>query len=277
MKKLYASLFLASSLVLTSLPAYAAGAAGPAMKIDGVTVLSDAKPETKNNRTMVPLRVVSENLGATVNWANSEVTLKSGGMKVTLKPNSGTATKDGQAVALDAKPYVKNDRIYVPLRFIAETFGSKVDYRDGTVTVDTAPLKIDGTSVKALLHEIHMTMGGIVDRINGNANIAAIYRLLEENKGNKVEAPANYSWSFHLVDSGGYYKIGHFDFIDAKEQSLRQYDLYTLFNENSTVLIHDVTADQWFEFSASARDAINQALGLAEQNGFVKEISNTVA
>ncbi|WP_338130656.1 stalk domain-containing protein [Cohnella ginsengisoli] len=31
--------------------------------IDGVAIVSDVKSEVKNNRTMVPLRMISENLG----------------------------------------------------------------------------------------------------------------------------------------------------------------------------------------------------------------------
>ena len=45
---------------MTSSPTYAADFH---IKVDGVTIASDVKPEVKSNRTMVPLRVISENLG----------------------------------------------------------------------------------------------------------------------------------------------------------------------------------------------------------------------
>ena len=45
---------------MTSSPAYAADFQ---IKVDGVTIASDVNPEVKSNRTMVPLRVISENLG----------------------------------------------------------------------------------------------------------------------------------------------------------------------------------------------------------------------
>ncbi|THF84508.1 copper amine oxidase N-terminal domain-containing protein [Cohnella fermenti] len=273
MKKSSISLVVASAVLLFSSPAYAAA---PAMVIDGITLQSDVQPEVQHSRTMVPLRIIGENLGAKVNWANSEATLTYNGITIKLKPNSSAATKNGEPVALDAEPYLKNNRIYVPLRFIAETFGSTIDYRDGTVTVDTEPLTIEGVPVKAALHEIYATMGSIVNQIGGNAHIAALYQLLEENKGQEVEAPASYSWSFHLVDTGGYYVGSRLDFVDGQGASLQSYALYFQLGENSDVMLYDATKSQWHEFSTDAKDAIWQEVGLAGRNGFMKEISNTV-
>jgi hypothetical protein len=180
----------------------------------------------KNNRTMVPLRVISENLGAAVSWSRTEVTLTKGDMKVILKLNSATAEKNGAKFTLDAKPYMNNNRIIVPLRFIAETFGCKVNYSNSTVTVDTKPLFIDGVKVKALQHEYHMTMGGVVQQIRGNAYNEAIYNIFVKNKGSKVEAPENYSWMYFMDYPGTYYKEGQYDFLDAEGKSLKRFDNY---------------------------------------------------
>lgn len=53
------------------------------------------KPENKNKRTMVPLRVISENLGASVEWSDSKVILAKNSIKVILTLNSSTAEKNG--------------------------------------------------------------------------------------------------------------------------------------------------------------------------------------
>ena len=70
-----------------------ASAATIQLKVDGVNVISDVNPEIKNDRTMVPLRVISENLGATVHWTNSEITLSQNATKVVVKTNSTMAKK----------------------------------------------------------------------------------------------------------------------------------------------------------------------------------------
>jgi len=272
---------IAFILILASSPA-AYAAASNQIIIDGVTITSDVKPEMKNSRTMVPLRIISENLGAKVDYSNSGVMLTKGKMKVTLKANSGTAVKDGATVKLDVKPYVKHNRVFVPLRFIAETFGCKVNYSNSTVTVETSPLVIDNVQVKALQNEYHMTMGGVEQQVNGNAYIEAIYNLFVENKGGKVDEPADYAWKIQYVDVGSYYKAGQYDFLDSKGNSIKQFDLYTLVTngkdvlDQPSVLIYDASDAGWYLFNDDARKLIYQLIDTATANGFLTVISNSV-
>jgi anthranilate/para-aminobenzoate synthase component I len=282
MKKALIGVFLAIFLFISSSTTYAAEIQ---IKVDGFAIASDVKPEILNNRTMVPLRVISENLGANVDWSNSKVTLTKSNMKVILNLNSITAEKNGKKILLDVKPYIKNNRIIVPLRFIAETFGCHVNYSNFTVTVDTKPLVIDGVQVKALQHEYHMTMGGVVQQINGNAYNETIYNIFVENKGRKVEAPANYSWNLNLDTPGSYYKNGQYDLVDHKGNSMVRFDIYTLnrsfpaetLSRYPEVLIYDASEDEWYLFSNTALQSINVLIDTASKNGFLTIISNTVA
>ncbi|MEB2302244.1 copper amine oxidase N-terminal domain-containing protein [Lysinibacillus xylanilyticus] len=281
MKKIFSGVFLAMILMLFSLPAYAAHST---IKIDGVVVTTDAAPETKNNRTMVPLRVISENLGATVNWKDSKVTLTNNKMQITLQQNSNTVIKNGKTELLDVKPYLKNNRLFVPIRFIAETFGCQVNYQNSTVTIDTAPLVMNNVKVKAVQYEYHMTMGGVVQQIQGNTYNKALYKMFVENKGNLVDAPANYSWQYDIDNPGSYYKLGQYNFMSHENKSIQQFDLYSLntaFPDEKLkgypkALIHDVTADKWYLFTNNALESIDQLLNTATNNGFVKVLSNTV-
>nr|WP_094096389.1 copper amine oxidase N-terminal domain-containing protein [Paenibacillus physcomitrellae] len=276
----------ASTLLPTASPAHAASAA-LSIQIDGAAVQSDVKPVLSHNRTLVPLRVISENLGAKVNWSNSQVTFTKGDLKVTLKPGSTSAVKNGKTVQLDAKPYIQKNRVMVPLRFLAETFGCKVGYSSGgssTITISTTPLVIGQTPVKALQYEYHMTMGGVISQISGNAYNQTIYDLLEQNKGAKVDAPANYSWMPNIDVPGSYYKLGQYDFLDKQGNSIKRYDIYDLVGAFPAEelagfekdLLYDVTEDQWYIFSPSAAETIYEQINTASRNGFLKEISNTV-
>lgn len=282
MKKVFSGIFLVLILMFTSLPTYAANIK---IKVDGVAIPSDVSPEIRNNRVMVPLRVISENLGAKVHWSNSEITLTKNKMQVLLKLNSNTAVKNGKTVLLDVKPYIMNGRIFVPIRFLAETFDCNVNYKNFTVTVDTKPLLIDNIKVNAIQHEYHMTMGGVVQQIKGNAYNKAIYDIFIENKGKKIEAPANYSWSINLDTPGSYYKVGQYDFMNLEGNSIKRYDIYTLVKSFPAetlagypeVLIYDDTEKQWYLFTDAALQSINQLVDTAFKNGFLKIISNTVA
>ncbi|CAM3765160.1 copper amine oxidase N-terminal domain-containing protein [Cohnella lubricantis] len=281
MKKAIPAIMLALSLAVSSAPAYAAD---NQIKIDGVSVASDVKPEVRDNRTMVPLRVISEILGAKVHWSKPEVTVTKGDMTVILKLSSAAAEKNGEIVQLDVKPYLKHNRVIVPLRFVAEAFGCKVNYSDSTVTVNTPPLVIGGVQVKALQEEFHMTMGGVVQQVKANAFNESIYDIIVENEGAEVDAPASYSWMVNLDVPGSYYKDVQYDFLDAQGNSIQRYDIYSLVNAfpadalsgYPTDLIYDGTEDQWHLFSESAREEIRQLLDTAHENGLVTIISDTV-
>ena len=123
MKKVFSGIYLGLILIMTSSPAYAADFQ---IKVDGVTIASDVNPEVKSNRTMVPLRVISENLGVNVVWTDAQITLTKNDIQVTLKLNRNQVVKNGKTETLDVKPYMKNNRTFVPMRFLAETFGSNI-------------------------------------------------------------------------------------------------------------------------------------------------------
>lgn len=281
MKKIVSGFILASVLVITALPAYAANIQ---IQVDGVVIPSDTAPELKNNRTMVPLRVISEHLGAKVDWSKSEIILTKNETRVVLQPGSDTAVINGQSASLDAKTYINNNRTMVPLRFLAEAFGCEVNYSNATVAVDSPALVIDGVEVKALQYEYHMTMGGVVQQLKVNAYNQAIYDVLANHRGSNVEAPAYYSWMYTIDTLGSYYKGGQYDFLNPEGESIQQYDLYTLINTFPAdmlegypkVLLHDVTENQWYLFDETAKQSIHQWIDAASQNGFFEVISNTV-
>lgn len=212
------------------------------------------------------------------------VTLSKCDIEVMLKLSSVTAVKNGKMVLLDVKPYIKNNRIMVPLRFLAETFCCDVNYQNFTVTVDTEPLVIDGVKVKALQQEYHMTMGGVVQQIKGNAYNKAIYDVFLENKGSRAETPVKYSWMPDIDTPGAYYTNGQYDFLDPKGNSIQRFDIYSLIEALPAetlagypkVLLYDATANQWYLFSETALQSIGQIVDTATRNGFLTIISNTV-
>ncbi len=125
------------ALVLTLGVATCAWAAGPKIVVDGVELWSDVAPFQTGGRTMVPLRVISENLYATVDWnpAAKKVTVVQDGKTVVLTLGSKQALVNGETRLLDAAATTRNGRTFVPLRFVSETLGCEVDYKSGVVSV----------------------------------------------------------------------------------------------------------------------------------------------
>ncbi|WP_338130660.1 hypothetical protein [Cohnella ginsengisoli] len=130
-----------------------------------------------------------------------------------------------------------------------------------------------------------MIMGGVVQQIKGNAYHEALYRVFEQNKGKKIDEPANYAWRLNLDDPGAYYKNGQFEFLDEKGTSLKRFDIYSLqsaapegtLSEYPQIVVHEYDENQWYEFNRSAQESIEQLINTASMNGFLTIISDTVA
>lgn len=123
---------------------------GTVMAEENITVLldgeplafTDASPVLVNDRTMVPMRVIFEALGATIKWdgdAQRVEALFDDGTHILLYIGKTTAYKNGTPSKLDAEPFLQNDRTFVPLRFVAESSGAKVDWIGETSTVTIVP------------------------------------------------------------------------------------------------------------------------------------------
>ncbi|WP_419871218.1 family 10 glycosylhydrolase [Candidatus Pristimantibacillus sp. PTI5] len=118
----------------------AAGAAGIRIILNGKAIESEVAPYIlpKVNVTMVPLRVISEELKASVDWSAAEqrVTIKSSGNKtITMNSGSTAAIVNGESVKLDASVQVKAGRAMVPLRFVSEQLGLAVHWSQSNQTI----------------------------------------------------------------------------------------------------------------------------------------------
>lgn len=111
---------------------------GTAIYVDGQYLPMDTMPLVAENTTFVPLRAVSEALGAGVNWANGQATIEQGGKVIVLTPKHKLAQVNGKAEQLVAAPRLQGDRVLVPLRFVSEQLGAKVDYADHQIDIAVA-------------------------------------------------------------------------------------------------------------------------------------------
>lgn len=98
--------------------------------VDGKQIDAGLPMYTVNNSLTVPVRVVSDRLGAAVSWDQDTqtVTLKKSGNTIVLPVGSRTAKVNGADLELLAAAYVKNGTTYVPIRFVSELFGLNVNY-----------------------------------------------------------------------------------------------------------------------------------------------------
>ncbi len=107
------------------------------LMLNGIYVSSDVSPYFNNDRTMVPVRVISEALGAKVDWDEdiSTVTIEKDGKVINLTIGSSTAVIDGTNAELDSPAVTHQNRTFVPIRFVSETLGWNVAWNQDENTV----------------------------------------------------------------------------------------------------------------------------------------------
>ncbi len=100
------------------------------MSENGRVFYNDVAPVIVDNRTMVPIRVITELLGGTADW-NEET-------KEVMLTIDGKVIRMTVGVVLEkygVAPVIINDRTYVPIRFVADELGAETDWDEATNTV----------------------------------------------------------------------------------------------------------------------------------------------
>ncbi|WP_276353571.1 stalk domain-containing protein [Cohnella caldifontis] len=105
--------------------------------INGKSAKLPAAPFMIDNVNYLPLRFVTETLGAEIFWDNKEkrVTVLRGDTMLELWVGRSEVTVNGVRQKVLAAPILKNNSTYVPVRVVSEQLGQKVDWENKTKTI----------------------------------------------------------------------------------------------------------------------------------------------
>jgi len=103
--------------------------------LNGAAAAMDATPLSREGRTLLPIRFVTEAIGAEIKWSAAEgkVQILQDGTAIELWIGKNQARINGLAVPIDGSnpavmPLLINGRTMMPLRFIAENLGCEVEW-----------------------------------------------------------------------------------------------------------------------------------------------------
>jgi hypothetical protein len=124
----------------------------PMMIVNGKSYEIDpgrgTKPVIKNDRTLVPIRAIVEALGGSAEWNDKDksVTIKLGSTLIKLQIGNTMAYANGSIVQIDPTnskvvPEIINGRTMLPVRFVTEKLGAKVEWEQNTqiITITYQP------------------------------------------------------------------------------------------------------------------------------------------
>ncbi|QMV44830.1 family 10 glycosylhydrolase [Cohnella cholangitidis] len=155
-------LSLFTCFTIMSIPAHAKTPASISIYLDGNKINADVPPYiTKSNVTMVPLSVISKNLGAGVAWSQSTktATIKYEGLILSMTIGQKYALVNGAQVALDSTVQAINGRIMVPIRFVSQQMKLLVTWYQSARTIKL------------------QTQGGTMDNSLKGAWVSTVYNL----------------------------------------------------------------------------------------------------
>ncbi|MDQ8739456.1 copper amine oxidase N-terminal domain-containing protein [Paenibacillus sp. LHD-38] len=140
MKKLVFAV-AAASLLAVSATSYAA--VPVKIFVEDKQIQSDVAPIVENGRLLVPIRAMTDSLGASVSWdqASKTATIRkwSETVKLTAGKNTSYYEKEGRSnqLTFDVPLKIVNNRLYVPLRFLSQFFGYQVATSGDAVFVNS--------------------------------------------------------------------------------------------------------------------------------------------
>lgn len=138
-KKQIAAVLLAVSLLPVSGWAASVVPSGVQVKYgQDEIVFPDQQPVIRSSRTLVPIRPIAETLGFEVQWnsQSKRVHLEKNTKQVELVIGQREAKRNGEEFELDVPAQIINQRMMVPVRFIAEALGYHVDWGEQSQLVE---------------------------------------------------------------------------------------------------------------------------------------------
>lgn len=170
--------------------------------IDGKKIITDTPPLKVQDKLYVPVRFISEHLGAQVEWfANSKsVRISLGNRNIILWIGEKKVDVSGKLIELQDVPFIYQRRTYLPLRWTALSLGAKVREEKNKIEIILkSPGVITITREKNLKYPKDVGWATKIWTAFVGKLKFVIFEEVANNKSNKVMAPLVITlWIFSL-------------------------------------------------------------------------------
>jgi N-acetylmuramoyl-L-alanine amidase len=140
MKKIVLSMLSLLFIFVFMLPQLSHAATGSSdipLYLNGKKLMPEISPQLVGNTSIVPIRIISEELGGKVTWSQTEskVTIRKGQTVIQLWINKKDAQVNGKSYLLEEAPRLIAGNTLVPVRLVAENMGIQVKWDNNTRSV----------------------------------------------------------------------------------------------------------------------------------------------
>ena len=200
----------------------------------GSLVESDTEPQLVKGRVMLPVRVISELFGYTVTFeederraelsdSNQTITLHAGEQEIVIDKADGSST----VLVSDTAAYISKDRIFVPLRILAEAIGMDVEWvqkerlvvlREQPEAAVTPSIDESFAAVKDRELEIVSIVGDASVTMGGFLHIEA-HTGMKLSQGSSIKVNEGATAKLRIVDTGDEITVSGRSIITISELS----------------------------------------------------------
>lgn len=158
--------------------------------INGEAFSMDVAPFLANDRTFVPVRYLALSLGVPqeeIGWDGQKgvVTLRKGEVNLKLAVGKNTLEVNGQVKPMDVAPVMKEDRVCLPARFVAQELGYQVDWQaqDSSVRLKPKVLPVpENTQMVVKNDGVNVRSGpglnyGVLTQVNKGERLAVLGKV----------------------------------------------------------------------------------------------------
>ncbi|MGG1550566.1 N-acetylmuramoyl-L-alanine amidase [Paenibacillus ferrarius] len=123
--------------------------------------VSEVVPRIVDGNTLVPVRVIVEEIGAKVGWeeATRKVTIKQDSNTMLLLIDNKTAQFNGKKEQLEVAPFIENDTTMLPLRYIVEKLGVEIKWDEPSYSVHM--YKVNEEDAKPVTGPVDLENGSV--------------------------------------------------------------------------------------------------------------------
>jgi len=133
-------------------------------KSDSIRVISDdgqvefdVNPQIVDNRTLVPMRAIFEEVGLEVEWDNESRTAtgKNESTEISFTIDSDIAVVNTELKNIDVSASIIGDRTMIPLRFLSENMGYNIEWVENSnlILMSKEDIVVDWKNIKYELEE----------------------------------------------------------------------------------------------------------------------------
>ena len=132
------------------------------LEVNGSIITPSVAPVIENGTTLVPLRIISENLGAKVTWEmeTQGILIEKENSAIKLEIGKTTVLVNNQAKTMTLAPKIINGSTMVPVRFVSENLGVYVNWDGDSRTVQ---ISNTGQFVKPIISKYNELIVKFID------------------------------------------------------------------------------------------------------------------